>query len=306
MKIPIDKFENWLINKGLKTVTIDHYLYYFNKFTEETFSQESISRFLSNKSNRNTVARGFLVNLKKFLLVNYKELNIEKLRPTILEVELPQITGRRKRREVNPLSKDEINILEKHLNTEKEKLELLITYYGQGLRLSGLLKVKVVSFNWTKWKEDINKSGDLRVFEKGDKERVVYIPSRIMKRVAKFIHSSGISSPDSYLFINPTKENQKIKNLARTWQNKLRQAGIDSGITQIGRDGKPIKETVVHPHRIRHSFASHFQTEQGDLRKTQKVLGHSDISSTQIYTHVDEKIIKDDLNDFYSKQTQTS
>lgn len=300
MKIDLSNFENWLINKGLKDRTIENYLYYFNKFTFEFFNQETVSKFLSFKSNRNTVAKGFLLNFKKYLLVNYKELGLENSRPDILEVEFPQITGRKKTRIINPLSREEIKLLEKHLPTEKEKLQLLITYYGQGLRLGGLLKIKVISFNWNKWKEDPKDTGELRVFEKGDKEGLVYLPSEIMQRVAKFIYRVGITSPDSYLFIKPTKKNQKIKDLARTWQLKLSKAGIDSGITQIGKDGKPIKETVVHPHRLRHTFATHYLEKEGNLKKVQKALRHSDISSTQIYTHVEDKELKKDAKDFYS------
>ena len=67
MKIPIDKFEDWLRNKNLKERTIENYVYYFNKFTAESFTQETISRFLADKTNRNSIARGFLVNFKKFL-----------------------------------------------------------------------------------------------------------------------------------------------------------------------------------------------------------------------------------------------
>lgn len=299
MKISLEEFNNYLINKGLKNRTIENYLYYFNKFTDEFYNQETVSRFLSQKSNQNSIARSFLLNLKKYLLMNYRELGLEKLKPSIMEVELPSLTGRRKKREVNPLSKEEIARVLKYLPGEKEKLELLITYYGQGLRLGGLLKIKVISFNWPKWKEDPKQFGELRVFEKGDKERIVFIPSNIMERVAKYIYAAGLQTPDSYLFIHPTKENQKLKDLARTWQMKLRKAGIDSGVTQIGKNRQPIKETIVHPHRIRHSFASHFQAAQGDIRKTQEALGHSDISSTQIYTHVNRDLLKEDLKEFY-------
>jgi len=76
MKIPLDKFEEWLKNKNLKERTIENYIYYYNKFSFDSFNQETISRFLSQKANRNSIARGFLVNLKKFLLINYQELGI--------------------------------------------------------------------------------------------------------------------------------------------------------------------------------------------------------------------------------------
>ena len=53
MRIALDKFETWLRNKNLKERTVENYIYYFNKFTYESYDQETVSRFLSDKSNRN-------------------------------------------------------------------------------------------------------------------------------------------------------------------------------------------------------------------------------------------------------------
>ncbi len=300
MNVSLDKFASWLTNKGLKDRTVENYLYYFNKFTSDVFNQETISLFLSKKENRNTVARGFLLNFKRFLVVNCQELGVEHLKADIASVELPQITGRKRERIVRPISKEGIHRLEGVLETEKLKLQLLISFYC-GLRLGGLLKIKVVSFDWDKWKKDSSKMGELRVFEKGDKEGIALVPPEIMERVALFIHSAGFKSVDAYLFVKPRRENQRVKDLARTWQNKLAKAGVDCGITQIGSDDKPIKETVVHPHRLRHSYASHLLNVMGmNLKEVQELLRHSDISSTQIYTHTDKEKSKKKLEGLYS------
>ena len=95
MKIALDKFEEWLRNKNLKERTLENYVYYFNKFTFDVYNQETVSRFLSDKTNRNSIARSFLVNFQKFLMVNYKELGFSQdSRVRIAEVELPKLTGR--------------------------------------------------------------------------------------------------------------------------------------------------------------------------------------------------------------------
>jgi len=300
MNISIDKFESFLSNKGLKERTIENYVYYFNKFTYDFLNQETVSKFLADKSNRNTVARGFLLNFKKFLLLNYIEFGLTNLRVDIASVELPKITGRKKERIIHWISKEDIHKLERYLPTEKEKLELLLSYYC-GLRLGGLLKIKIISFNWQEWAKDISDMGECRVFEKGDKEGIALVPPELMERTSKFIHNGNFKSVNSYLFINPTKEKQKMKDLAKTWQNKLAKAGKDSGIAIIGPDGKTVEGTSVHPHLLRHSYASHLLNVVGlNLAQIKELLRHSDISSTQIYTHVDQKQKKDKIRNIYS------
>ena len=125
MDIPLDKFADWLSNKNLKERTIENYLYYFNKFPKGPFNQESVSRFLSLKPHRNTIARSFLLNCIKFLLVNHKELGIsDDVKIEIASIELPKLTGRKKQRIIRPIPHDKISLLEQSLGTEKLKLQL--------------------------------------------------------------------------------------------------------------------------------------------------------------------------------------
>jgi integrase len=296
MKIPLDKFENWLRNKNLKDRSIKNYVYYLNKFIiHERFNQESISRFLSLPQNRNTVARGFLVNFRKFLMVNAKELSInEDYYREIAGTELPQLTGRAKERLINPIPHDQIPLLENALDSEKLKLMLLISYYG-GLRLGELLKIRILSFNWELWRKDTSKMGELSVLGKGDKEGLALLPSDLMGRAGRYIKENKFSSLDSKLFA--AKYRDKLENIGREWQRKLLEAGIKAGITKLNDEGKPIKETVVHPHRLRHSWGSHLINDKHlDIREVQEVLRHSSIQSTQIYTQIDKEKLKERLS----------
>lgn len=298
MKIPLDKFEGWLINKNLKERTIENYIYYFNKFTFECFNQESVSRFLSDKTNRNSISRSFLINFQKFLTVNYKEFGIsEDHKLSIMEVELPKLTGRVKQRLIKPIPHDQIRLLERFLDSEQLKLQLLLSYYC-AFRLGELLKIKILSFDWEKWKEDTSKMGECRVYGKGDKEGIALIPSALMKRVTIYIKNKKFNSLDSYIFI---RFNGKLnfKNKSRSWQMKLRDAGIRSGITKLDEKGKPIEETVVHPHRLRHSYASYLLNVKGmNLREVQEILRHASLQSTQIYTHINKDHLKEKLSKF--------
>ena len=296
MNIAIDKFESWLINKNLKERTIEEYLYYFNKFQDNVFDQETVSRFLANKSHRNIVARSFLINLRKFILVNYKELGFTiDQRLEASEVELPKITGREKKREIIPLKLEEINLLEKHLETEKLKLMLLCSYYG-ALRVGEMLKIRVISFNWEDWKKDMSKMGECRVLGKGDKEGVAFFPSELMIRITKYIKSQKNLDANSTIFIKNYRNHRSIKSGATTWQKKLREAGIKAKLIRFDEKGKMIQETSVHPHRLRHSYASYLVNEKGmDIRKVQVFLRHSSLTSTQIYVHIDREKLKEEL-----------
>ncbi len=293
MRVSLTKFEDWLVNKNLKDRTVESYLYYFGKFTSEVFDQESVSRFLSLKSNRNNVARSFLLNFQKFLLVHHAELQLSlELKANIAAVELPKLTGRTKVRIIRPIPHDQIFVLEQHLKTEREKLQLMLTYFC-GLRLGELLKITIISFDWDQWKQDTSRMGECRVFGKGDKEGIALVPSDIMERVAKFIHSEQWTSSNAYIFRQQGKE-YSFKNLAREWQRQLSEAGLKAGIAKSDENNAIVKETSVHPHRLRHSYGHHLMEFLGmNLREAQELLRHSSVQSTQIYTYISKTKLKE-------------
>ncbi len=295
MNIPIDKFEEWLRNKNLKERTIENYIYYFNKFTFNAFNQESISKFLSLKSNRNMVGRSFLVNLQKFLAVNYKELGFSRdIKIEILEVELPKITGRTKKRLIKTLTKEEILLLVEALPTEKLKLQALLTYYC-GLRLGELLKISIMSFDWEAWKKDPSAFGECNVYGKGDKEGIAIVPPELMKRTARYIRANNFNSVNSKLFIRENNRKVNIDNRGRLWRMRLREAGIKAGITKLDDKRKPIKDSVVNPHKLRHSLGRNLRKEGLDIMDIKDVLRHSSVENTQIYAELDKEHIKKKL-----------
>lgn len=275
-------FRQWLYNKDLSERTIKEYIYYFNRFTYPKFNQESVGRFLVEVKG-SPGGRGFITNYQKFLMKNRKELEIDdNYYSDIAEVELVR-SGRREVKLIRPLSDDEIYFVEKHLVGEELKLMLMISYKS-GLRLSELLSITVNSFNWNVWQKDMRLMGECIVYGKGRQEGVAVVPPELMKRISQFIHSGKFNGKDigSKLF----------KMGERTWQMKLRKAGFDAGITKLNDKGKAIKETVVHPHRLRHSLGGNLIKEGMDIRYIQKVLRHKSIQSTQRYTHLDKEDVK--------------
>ena len=155
---------------------------------------------------------------------------------------------------------------------DRAMLELL---YACGLRVSELCGLKQ--------RDMLLEQEVIRVFGKGSKERIVPIGSSALEWVGSYqlevrphFMKQGKSTND-ILFLN-----QRGTGISRmsVW-NIVTKATRDAGI-----------EKHVHPHTFRHSFATHLLEGGADLRALQEMLGHSDISTTQIYTHIDREFIR--------------
>ena len=137
-------------------------------------------------------------------------------------------------------------------------------FYGSGLRLSELTGLSVGDLDLA--------AGSVRVLGKGRKVRQVPLGRHCVRAVEAYFASRGAIHADAPAFLG--RGGRAIS--PRTVQKRLKQLAI----TQLGSD-------ALHPHMLRHSFASHLLESSGDLRAVQELLGHSDIATTQIYTHLD-------------------
>lgn len=142
-------------------------------------------------------------------------------------------------------------------------MELL---YSSGLRLSELSNLNL---------NDIDlRDQTVRVTGKGNKTRILPIGRFAIEALQQWLKSRiGIAKHDEQaIFVN--KNGTRLSQ--RSIQSRMHQWAIKQGL-----------DKHVHPHMLRHSFASHLLESSGDLRAVQELLGHADISTTQIYTHVD-------------------
>jgi integrase/recombinase XerC len=140
---------------------------------------------------------------------------------------------------------------------------LLELFYSSGLRLS-----EVCALRWS----DLDfAQGLVSVFGKGGKQRVVPVGSHARNALQEWRVESG-GEPAGFVF--PGRGGRQISS--RAVQLRMKQVAMQRGVFKR-----------VHPHLLRHSFASHMLESSGDLRGVQELLGHADIATTQIYTHLD-------------------
>ncbi|MGF1683044.1 tyrosine recombinase XerC [Photobacterium minamisatsumaniensis] len=146
---------------------------------------------------------------------------------------------------------------------DRAMMELM---YGAGLRLSELVNLDVKDISLRK--------GDIRVIGKGDKERIAPFAGLAREWVGHWLKVRGqLASPgEPGLFVS--KLGQRISN--RNVQKRMAEWGQKQAVS-----------SHINPHKLRHSFATHMLESSGDLRAVQELLGHANLSTTQIYTHLD-------------------
>lgn len=149
---------------------------------------------------------------------------------------------------------------------------ILMTIYGCGLRVSECCNLKLSQVNLN--------DGFLKILGKGNKERVIPIPketNEIMKYYYNNIRGLWLKKPNSNFFINRLSNSIYPRYVQKMLDNTIIKVGINKNIT---------------PHKLRHSYATHLLEGGADLRVIQELLGHSDISTTEIYTHIETERMK--------------
>ena len=202
--------------------------------------------------------------------------------PTEL-LELPKIG--KKLPEV--LSMDEINRLIEAIDLSKNEghrnRAILESLYSCGLRVSELINLKITNLYFDE--------GFIRVTGKGNKERLVPVSPSVIQEVNLYIefirnHQDTKSGHEDYLFLNRRGA-------------KLTRVMIFTIIKQLAEKIQ-LKKTIS-PHTFRHSFATHMVEGGANLRAIQEMLGHESISTTEIYTHLSDELLKDAIISFHPR-----
>lgn len=274
------------VEKGLSSNTVSAYkrdLVKFhafakkNKFSLEAISRDDLVDFLAGlyrqRLESRTVARQ-LVTLRNF----FRFAQIQELIPADPSVNLESPKIRRTLPGYLRLEEVERVLAQPNEKTplglrDRAMLEVL---YSTGLRVSELISLGVSNLD--------AKVGCVRCIGKGDKERIVPVGRKALTVVDRYLREArpqlcgkGKSSGTLTLFVNRRG-------------GPLSRVGVWKILSAYGR--RAGLRVPIKPHMLRHSFATHLLERGADLRSVQLMLGHADISTTQIYTHVVEERLK--------------
>ena len=301
----IEDFLEYLeIEKGRSRRTVDNYKLYLNRFyeiTSEIIDKEltpkdidlellrkyrlRLNRTKFSNQNLSVITQSYhLIALRGFLTYLSRR-NIESLNPVLVDI------PRAARKQVTFLHYDEVQNMLNQIPLDSENglrdraiIELL---YSGGLRVSELTNLDRDSINLSR--------REFMVRGKGNKDRPIFISQAAAERVKDYLDTRTDSLPA--LFLNNSKHTNDLdtsgnfrritpRSVERIVEKYARAAGITKHVT---------------PHTLRHSFATDLLMNGADLRSVQALLGHSNISTTQIYTHVTDPHLREIHEKFHSE-----
>jgi integrase/recombinase XerD len=224
-------------------------------------TQDDVKQFMAEKLTEKSASSIILF----LAAVKYAYSNILKVDPTT-GVKRPK----KEKHIPTVMTKDEVKKLIASLYSNKSRL-MVSMLYACGFRVSELMNLKISDINFEE-KTGFVKQG------KGRKDRLFNVPEFLLEEIKKQAEEQKKLGSE-FLFSNPTDPSKKLS--ASNIEKIVRKATIRAGI-----------QKDVHCHTLRHSFATHLLENNIDIRKIQELLGHSDLSTTQIYTHVSKEELK--------------
>lgn len=295
IKETIDEYINSLISEyNLSNNTmltykknLDKYYLYLNKHNIkyiDDIKKEDINNFLKELRNNKILPQteaNYITSIKnyhKFLIQNeYINIDISKV------IERPKLT----KKLPNTLSLEDVNkLLDIEPKTifdyrNKCMLELL---YGTGLRISEALSLTLNGI------DKVNCT--VRCIGKGNKERIVPINDYIISSLNDYLKVRNELLKDKTtkeLFLNRNGDKLNRKGFNKILKKLLLEKGLNPNIS---------------PHTLRHSYATHLLNGGADLRIIQELLGHTDIKTTRIYTHISNKKVYNDYNTYHPRNKE--
>ncbi len=263
----LEKLETELKLRGSSPETIKTYKFYNKKFLEfinknpENVDEDDIKKYLSHLISKD-LSNSTISLVKSALVFLYSEMLKKKI-----DIKTPKIS----KKAPIVLSKQEIRKILAFLKNKKHNL-IFSLLYSTGMRLSECINLKVKDLELNEniiWVRD----------GKGSKDRMVIVSKKISEKLKKYVEKK---ESDEYVFEGRNGKMSK-RNVQKLVSKAAKKAEISKNIS---------------PHTLRHSFATHLLEDGVDIRKIQVLLGHSNLSTTQIYTTVSKSEIQKIKNPF--------
>lgn len=279
------KFED-LINKFIEHITVEKNLSLNTSISYRNDVLKFIKYINSKKVNfmkiNEEIYTDFLLYLKKngysassicrivSSIRNFYKFMVAKgyIKKTEFEIETPKI----EKKLPEFLTEEEVekilslsNITRQHLRN----LAILELFYSSGLRISELCNLKIEDFNFEK--------GFIKVKGKGGRERLALVNNIAIGLIKRYL-SENKKRKCEYVFVNNRGERISRQSIWKIVKKYAKYAGLEKNVT---------------PHTFRHSFATHLLSAGMDLRFVQELLGHKSIATTEIYTHLNKRKIKE-------------
>jgi len=281
------------VEKQQASKTIENYALYLRRFLEFFNDKEIESITLEDVQNYRLYLNRFRNPQDHELskkTQNYHVIALRALLKYLVKNDIPVLSpekidlGKTPKRSVEFLNSDEIIRLLSAVNTSKitgiRNLAIIQTLYSTGLRISELVGLNI---------RDIDlERGEFMVRGKGDKPRPVFLSETAIKSIKRYLDlrddnfsplfvSHGRSRDDDML-----SKGERLRLTPYTIQEMIRKTGRLAGLNK-----------KVTPHTLRHSFATGLLNAGADIRSVQEMLGHASIQTTQIYTHVTNKQLRE-------------
>jgi len=303
-KLVNEFLEHLEIERNCSALTIRDYRHYLTHFlewlkdvgsspTEATLDVELVrryrlhlSRFVNDQDQPlKRVTQGYYVIALRSFLKYLAKRDIDTLSPE--KIDIPKGESR----SLKFLTHDQLQRLFTQPDTSQEAglrdRAILETLFSTGMRISELVKLKIDQLNFVQ--------REFGIIGKGGRARVVFLSDEAVEWIQKYLHKRT----DGYspLFIRyggqviPDKNGQKMGLSARSVQRLVEK--------YVRKSCLPVKAT---PHTIRHSFATDLLVNGADIRSVQELLGHKNIGTTQIYTHVTDQRLREVHKEFHNKK----
>ncbi|MCX6800217.1 MAG: tyrosine-type recombinase/integrase [Candidatus Falkowbacteria bacterium] len=303
-KLITDFLEYLEVTKGLSKATLVSYRFFLNRLNEFAFSQkitkaDGISLELVNKYrlalNRYAPSPGerlkkntqnyHLIALRSFLKFLVKN-DIKTLEPEKIEL------AKQQERQIDFIEGDDLEkLLLSPLKTSDSAIlkmrdkAIIELFYSTGLRVSELAKLKIENINL--------KKDEFTIRGKGKKLRLVFLSDDARHWLKEYLHLREDNNPFLFIRLDKNKNDNSYegglttRSIERLIEKYTRLAGITKTVT---------------PHTIRHSYATDLLINGADIRSVQALLGHANITTTQIYTHVTDQHLKDVHKAFHHRR----